>query len=850
MRCRKLLQFVEQGRGRTRTDPVLEYAKLSGCFYEFRVRMFDTALPYGPASLNTLSNTFLKLGKSEALTPEDKKDMLGTFLARPGDAYLYAMLDAINTLLVHEEMQVNDRKIYQAFNFPDDEVPPLRPTLGSRVATFLSAATARAAAAGSKHLASRRGLQALMGKGGGAPFEKHADASRYGAQTGKTHGGLLYSRSPTRFWHAGYGMLRDVDMAGCYNNIIARMNVYWGRPVIYEPGGRRLPLAQAVAFVREHADPDAWVIRVSGNINSYPNALVPSTQGAVNSFNYRQKLSTGKRRRATQRAFHLEALLDPASVKGTRESKLYSSVVESGVITWATWLMIEALPAPLRLEYERLEAETLIFYPHVLVAGSGPEYDELVDKYRNEALPWESALDLEGMELIHREKLDADFIALKLPVGDYARKVGEFRKEAQQAEGKGGGLDMAWKVHANSMYGVLASPHLPTNNIVGANIITATARAEAFAMSQALNAIQTITDGCTYRIDQVPACTYEECLSIRRDYPIRRAELGDGVPFLDPATIPQDDAGFTCWYRNRVKWFFGVSGPEFDKLFATHDLEHKKTGKSKQVAFDALGCDGSGNYLKCTRTQEGAWQVEDAAARAYGPISKEVLAPWLLHTYSEDRLTGPPPIAEDTELLSFHKAGQKARKALGAGLPAVYFPLGLENIKVMNYRVIKASAFIFRTPEQRAAVLKQLQIFEKKTGTGLEVLALRRPYGGRRRGSLAAVAEELYQLIRQGKDNLTKTLNLNKVPEKVLGVTSTRLREILLRKAEAEAKLWITINVLNLPPEYLATAYVVTPADIIHIKGDDAFVMQTSPAPAEVESNYVPWPGMGAGVDI
>jgi hypothetical protein len=185
-------------------------------------------------------------------------------------------------------------------------------------------------------------------------------------------------------------------------------------------------------------------------------------------------------------------------------------------------------------------------------------------------------------------------------------------------------------------------------------------------------------------------------------------------------------------------------------------------------------------------------------------------------------------------------------------VPAVYFPLGLENKRVMNYRVIKASAFIFQTPEQRAAVLKQLQRFENKTGAGLEVLALRRSYGVRRRGSQADVAEELYRLIRQGKDNLTKAFNLNKLAARVLAVTCPRLQEIMRRKAEERAKLLETIDVRNLPAEALVTAYIVTPADLVHIKEDAVLVVQTSqaPAPAQEEGKCAPCPAAEAGGGI
>jgi hypothetical protein len=77
------------------------------------------------------------------------------------------------------------------------------------------------------------------------------------------------------------GMLRDVDMSGCYNRIVSRLTVYWGRPVIFEPGARAVTLKAAVEVAKEHADWDAWLIRASGPITTSPNALVPSTDDAA-----------------------------------------------------------------------------------------------------------------------------------------------------------------------------------------------------------------------------------------------------------------------------------------------------------------------------------------------------------------------------------------------------------------------------------------------------------------------------------------------------------------------------------------------------------------------------------------
>jgi hypothetical protein len=817
IRHRKLTQLVEQWPGRTRLDPALEYCELEGAFFQARVETRDTVLPYGWASLDGLCRTFLGLGKSAAVAAEDKRDMRRAFAERPADAYGYAMVDSVNTLLVYEQMQARDREIYRSFGFAGREAPPLRTTVGGRVSTFLLRTTRRDVARGSHQLRSGTALRALMAGGGVGLFARLPGASRYGQQTGQVHGGLLFSRSPTKFWHESAGMLRDVDMGGCYNRVTARLNVYWGRPVVFEPGQSRLSLAEAVALARRHAADDGWLVRVSGPISARPNALIPSAEDAVTSLNYRQKLGKGKRRQARQRAFHLEALRDPSSVKGTRGSRLYSAAVESGVVTWATWLMIQALPPRLRTEYEALTADSIVFYPRALAAYSGEEFDRLLERYRNDGLPWEGALDLEGMELVRREKIDAEYVTLVYPVGDYARQVGEFREAARRESGKGSGPDAAWKVHANSMFGVLASPHLPTNNFVAANLVTAQARAEAFALSQALNAVQTITDGCTYRLDQVPACTYEECLKIMPDYPIRRAEAEaeaeDGIPFVDPTAIPQDDAGFTEWYCGHVKRFFGVSGPEYDNLLSTHALEHKRTGVSRSVAFDGLACDGSGNYLKCGRAPDGGWTVEDFAARSYGKESKQALQGWVVRTYSADRLGELPPVTQDRELLSFLRACQRARRALDDGVPEVVLPLGLEGRKVMNYRVIKASAFVFQTPDQRAALVKQMQRFEDRTGAGMEVLALRRAYKGRREGSLTDLAEIVYRLIREGEMNLTRALNLNKKYARLEAVAAERRRLLRAKRSAAEEALTAQIDARNLDLGDLPTACLLRPED-------------------------------------
>jgi hypothetical protein len=787
----KSLSFVERRGSWDDRAPVVQYAEDSkGNVYRIRLDVRDTMLPFGHASLDELSRTFLGFGKLDNLEEDEKANMLAIFRERPVDAYRYAAADVLNTLLVHEQMVKQDRRIYQSFGFDDEEIPPMRRTLGSRVSESIRLWIGKWLAGSSQELGSDRKLRSLMREGGSKLFQFGHSASQFGQQTCGIHGGLNFSRSTTKFFHAAEEMLRDVDMQGCYNNAIVPLNVYWGRPVVLEPGSSRLSLSEAVALAKQHADDDGWFIRATGSIETIPNVLIPSTENAVTCENYRSR----RRRRKTQLTSPVSRMHVDDEPGGAR---LYSKRIESGIVTHDTWLMIEALPPALRVEYEALIADNIVFYPRVLAASSGAEYDELVVRYASEHLPWTTMLDMQGLKLEQTISLDADYVTLKAPIGELAEEIGQARERARQKSGKGSGEERAWKLHANTMYGVLASEYFDTHNFVAANLITAKARTEAYAMMMALNGIQVITDGCTYRADQIPACTFEECLEIQPDYPVRRAE--SDIPFLDPASIPSDTSEFTEWYREHVKAFFGVSGASYDKLFATHDLEHKATGDTDSIAFDGLACDGSANYIKCTRAPDGVWEPQDFKARSYGHESKSKLQQWIVETYSTDTMHSLSPITTDRELLTWKQAVSKARQALEQGAEAVYLPLGMSFARTLNYRAIRPSAFVFQSPKQRAAILKQFQKFEEKTGCGLEVLTLRRSYGGRRQGALVDLAEQLYRLIQAGDRDVTKKFNLTRSFEALEQISGERLGEIQMLRDYAAAELFQQIADPNVP---------------------------------------------------
>jgi hypothetical protein len=728
--------------------PIVEFVETQdGHLYAVRMRTLDTLCPFGPGSLERLSQTFLRTGKFPGFTPEEKGRMLEMFRRRTSDAYGYAYRDAALTLLVYEQMKVRDRAIYTSLEIPEAIDAPMRPTVGGRVSGFLVAAT-RQFASGSKKLAEERHLKALMAAGGIQRFAKGADGSHFGEQTGAVHGGLLFNRTPTRLWHEAPGLLRDVDMRACYSETLQRKNVYWGRPVVLEPGARHTRLGQGVRFVRRYADEDAWFIRVTGDIKAMPNALIPSTLDAITNKNYR-------RRRRTANASAIQRRADGPRFR----AKLFSQRIESGVITSDTWQVIQALPPSSRREFEDLSVDSIVFYPRSLVAKSGAEYDQKFDQVHIDCLPWRARIDPEMRHVVETTTLDHEYVALRFPIDSYARRIEEFRREARWREGSGSGEERAWKLQVNSMFGVLASERCAANNVVLANQITAQARAEAFILTMSLNALQVITDGCLYRRDRIPSCTLEECLRRQPDYPLRHADESSGIPFHNPPKIPDDDVRFMKWFAQHVQKFLGQSRDTTGRILV-HQLEHKRTGTTESPAFDALVCDGSGNHIKVIKS-EVSRLIQEAKMRGFGDDSKVVLAPWIVETCASDKLTAMAPLTRDRCLLKLAPATKAALIALrNRGNDSVLLPLGFEKVQTKAYSILKPSAFILQTPRQFAAIERQVEKLRQATGCGLDQLALRGRYDGQPSGSLSDRAAQLYVYFNAGGKDLSKAFNL------------------------------------------------------------------------------------------
>jgi hypothetical protein len=770
---RKRLSFATKGRGRTSFEPpIVEFIRQGNQLCPVRLSTFDTMLAFGKGSLDGLVQAFLGLRKVDTLTSEVKADMMTTFRDKTRDSYVYAAFDAILTLLLAEQFREQHRAMYTQLGFTADEIPPLRPTLGSTTSQLLMTNFRRdfgrhlTSLSGSNHCGASRqpSMAAVKRLIAGGSADSVSALSRFRVQTGETHGGLLFSRTPTRLFHGAPGHLREIDLSSCYATILRRMTLYLGRPVVFEPGNNQLTLRGAVALMQQIADSRwAWFVKVTGQIPSGTNVLIPSTDDALTNVNFQSRRAK-QRNRSTRNHRPVDWLYQEG--KQTSGTSLFSAAVESGIVAWSTWAIIQALPMHLRAEYEQLQVDSIVFYPRELVGHTPIEFDQLRTYLRSDATPWASTLDLARRQIITADRLDADYVSVAYDVGRLSEQIQSFRRAAIEEHGRGSAAEQCWKTVGNTLYGVLASPYLPSNNVVAANVITATGRAQAFAMQLSLNGHQVITDGCTFRTDQIPACSFAECLQRQRDYPLRHAEAG--LPFVNATEVPNSDEEFTDWYRMHAPRFFDSQSQELRELINLHELAYKSL--DGRAEFDGLICDGSANNMKLTES-DGDWRPNEFKARSLDRDAHRFVQPWLMRVAIDDEYE-PPPITLNKHLLSYEQAIGAARttiRALSDERPpaerqsvAVQFPLGHNRPQVKLYRILRPSTFVFRTPAQKRSFKKAYTRFKEKYGVGFELLALRRSTGGRRHGSVNQISELIYQLIQTGTMNFSRGLNLTR----------------------------------------------------------------------------------------
>ena len=185
--------------------------------------------------------------------------------------------------------------------------------------------------------------------------------------------------------------------------------------------------------------------------------------------------------------------------------------------------------------------------------------------------------------------------------------------------------------------------------------------------------------------------------------------------------------------------------------------------------------------------------------RGYGNDSKETIVPWVLDTYRSDAVHNLCPLTADDVLLKAEPAWQAAVRALRAGCQEVYYPLGLRHSKILAYKAIKASGFIFRTPAQFKKLSRQIERFTTRTACGLELLCFRRSYAGKEAPSLSSLACDIYQYIQTDGQDLSKHFNLTRLSKPLVKLVARQLAKVADRRQAAQRDLFRRIDVHDSP---------------------------------------------------
>lgn len=723
---RKVLSFSESNYGRT--APIVEYVQANYQLFSLRLRTVDTnELIKGP--LEESAKSILGIGKHEEGNSINKTQMQKAFQEQPSVAYLYAIQDVVITLCLLEKLEKNMQRIHSHLGLA--ECSRLEGTIGSQAAHLLTKYVEQKLNA--KDRKENFLIKTLMKRGGATMI---AEQSRFGIQTSSTQGGLSYSRSPSKFLHRAKNMFLDVDLSSCYPRILQDCHIYWGKPVVHEPGHDAMTLAEGIKFLKYHAaSDDAGVIRVTGALPFGSNVLLRSVEDA---WTYKNFNSRRHRRRAT---FNSKS---PDGQQAKFKSCLLTHELNFGVVTAASWAFIQTLPGEIRQEYENLRVESIVFYPRQFVVNSLEEYNELCQGLQTgHVVPWRQEINLGQRKLTTVEDLDDSYVSIRVPMREFISPLIEMR----QKQGKATGLGKCMKLLANSMYGILASPHKVCNNIVAANVITDIGRVLALAMHMSLNGIQVITDGVTIRRDQVPAGTLTNILRKHPDYPVKRVEKG--MRFLDPNTVPETPEDFRAWYPGHVLRFFGVEGVEqYKKLFSLLPVELKPLPGTASYAFDGIIVDGTANYLKMIY-QDQEWQIIDFKARSFSKEQKAILQGQLKEVYFSDQVHFLQPV-EGKTLSKAMKALQNICRYGNDPGKQYYFPLGSEWPDLKVYRLIKPSMFLCRDERQRRSFHRLCRKIEKETMLGLEILTNAIP-GIATERSLSNVANFVFEHLRADK---------------------------------------------------------------------------------------------------
>lgn len=621
----------------------------------------------------------------------------------------YGVIDCFASHSLSESQQSYLNTIHSDFDLEHTEI---KDTTGSNVSQFILDLMKFHFGVDNKKTEDALKKQRKLGN---ADTIQKIELNRYGIQPLETVGGLLFSRVAR--YPVLKGFFGDLDEVSCYATKLSNMSVYLGQPIITSFKAQKFKptLAQALKTINEQKCPrDGWIVRVTGKFQKVVNTLILSNLGFTSK---RELFNTVWDKNPNQS--YIEEFNAYKASDSEANSTLLTKEVKFGLINADILDCINLMPDSWVQEYLDLKVDVLSFVPQELICDDLDELEVIKENY--DAEEYTEKFDVKtGLLQINTIRAKNN-VCLKFPIGDYYKQLKNKRSDYKDDKNP---IQEIYKLFLNSGYGALSCRHLPVNNLLAANQITASARATSWMMLYALNGLQVITDGATFSWKHIPlGLKFKDILESNPNY------LIDFDPNIESGL---SEANFSQgWINKSFKQhlydFFDVDENHVPANLYNFELKTEDFTDSKGVVhtttlFTEFHNTGSGNYSKGLdgshilidgTEYDFTEQHRPIKARSYKGNKPDLLA-WYVD--SLDNGYKRPIIDSQSEIIKFGEACKLAVKYLKSSTEII-FPSGLMQQKFKVMKLITRSQFLFQTE-------KQLRNFERVNQLGkLDVLS-------------------------------------------------------------------------------------------------------------------------------
>ena len=668
-------------------DAMNRFPVLSGKGLDNQCRVYQ-------AKVNKINIETDEIAKKMGLnsTSEIKANMT---LLRELDPVLFALYGGTDVFATHN-LSVKHQELLDGirrdFNLPAVEV---KDTTGSNVAKFINdlyhkhfnLSEDKAIA---KEIQHRKALAQVKNI-------QDVELNSFGIQPLRTVGGLLYTRCQ-RYPYIN-GLLGDLDMSSCYATRLCSLTIYLGEPIVTTYRGKKYKptLREAIEFVTNNCPRDGWIIRVSGKLINAVNTLILSDLDfKPKKLKFKSVFDINPGRKSIN-------LFNAYKVSNKEaESTLLTKEIKFGLINADLFYCIKLLPDEWIEEYFDLLVDCVVFVPDEMVCNSLGQLEEKKSFYSQDSIT-ESRDD--KWCKIDKKQYSKDNLCLAFPIGKYYQKLKSKRSEYKKQANP---IQEVYKLFLNSGYGALACEHLPVNNLLAANQITASPRATAWLMINALNGFQVITDGCTFNWKNIPlGLKFKEILVNNPDY------LIDYQPLIS-SNLSMVDANQEWIDRNFIQHlhsFYDVDANHIPSNRYAYELK-KETFKDetkydiKTPIFTEFYNTGSGNYCKGI---DGEHILIDGTEYDFTDEFKKIKARSfkgkdhnLLTWYIDCIKNGyrEPVIYSENQIIKFGDGNKEAIKFLESGIEKIAHPMGFTKPVFKIMKLVTRSQFLFQNEKQ------------------------------------------------------------------------------------------------------------------------------------------------------